>query len=103
MVTITFRSLDGSERKVEGHSGNLMELARKANIAGIDGECGGSCSCGTCHIYLSEQALALLGPATKAESDILEFEPMATPQSRLSCQIRVSDLIDGLTVTVVKS
>jgi 2Fe-2S ferredoxin len=72
-----------------------MEAARAAGVAGIVGECGGACACGTCHVQLSSVSLAQLGPATPAEQNILEFEDTAGPFSRLSCQIRVADVPDG--------
>lgn len=100
MARITFQLADGSSKAVEGAGGTLMELARNAGVRGVVGECGGGCSCGTCHIHLSDAGLALLGPATQVEMDMLEFEPTTTPHSRLSCQIAVTEALDGLTVRV---
>jgi 2Fe-2S ferredoxin len=100
LVRITFVQQDGTRREVEGHSGSLMELGRGAGVRGIVGECGGACACGTCHVHLSDDGLALLGEATAAEMNMLEFEPGATEASRLSCQIAIDPAIDGLTVTV---
>lgn len=100
MARITFHLADGTARVVEGAGGTLMELARNAGVRGIVGECGGGCSCGTCHVQLSDAGLALLGSATRAEMDMLEFEPTMTAHSRLSCQIAVTEALDGLTVRV---
>lgn len=100
VTTITFIDRDGRKRSVEGNAGTLMELARNAGIAGIIGECGGACACGTCHVHLCERGLAALGPATGAEMNILEFEDNAAAQSRLACQIKVANVPDGLTFTV---
>ena len=100
MVRITFIEQDGTARVVEGQSGTLMELARNAGVRGIVGECGGSCACGTCHVHLSDAGLALLGGASAAEMNMLEFEPGTTAASRLSCQIMVGPALDGLRVTV---
>jgi 2Fe-2S ferredoxin len=100
LATFTFILRDGARKTVQGHSGTLMEVARNAGIAGIVGECGGACACGTCHVYLCARALETLGPATGAEMNILEFEDNATPQSRLACQIRIADVPEGLTFTV---
>jgi 2Fe-2S ferredoxin len=77
-----------------------MEAARASGIPGVIGECGGACACGTCHIQLSADTLARLGPATQAEQNILEFEETACPASRLSCQIRVADLPEGAVFVV---
>ena len=86
LATFTFILRDGAQKTVQGHTGTLMEVARNAGIAGIIGECGGACACGTCHVYLCAHGLETLGPATGAEMNILEFEDNATPQSRLgSC------------------
>jgi 2Fe-2S ferredoxin len=100
LVRITFVESDGTRRELQGQSGSLMELGRGAGVRGIVGECGGSCACGTCHVHLSDEGLALLGAATAAEMNMLEFEPGATGASRLSCQIMLTPAIDGLTVTV---
>lgn len=100
MARITFVQQDGSCRVVEGQGVSLMELARNAGVRGILGECGGSCACGTCHVHLSPEGLALLGPAPQAELNMLEFEPATTPASRLSCQIMAAPPLDGLIVTV---
>lgn len=100
MATLTFVLRDGSQRSVQGQTGSLMEAARNAGIAGIIGECGGACACGTCHVYLCPQGLAALGPATGAEMNILEFEENANAQSRLACQIQISTIPEGLTFTV---
>lgn len=100
MTNFTFILRDGTQRTVQGQTGTLMEVARNAGIAGIVGECGGACACGTCHVYLCERGLAALGPATGDEMNILEFEDNATAQSRLACQIKIASVPDGLTFTV---
>ena len=100
MATFTFILRDGSQRSINGQSGTVMEAARNAGIAGIIGECGGACACGTCHIYLCPRGMAALGPATGAEMNILEFEDNATAQSRLACQIQIASIPEGLTFTI---
>lgn len=100
MARITFILQNGASREIEGSDGSLMELARNAGVAGIAGECGGGCSCGTCHVHLPDAWIERLGRATTAEMDMLEFEPAMTPNSRLSCQITVTEALDGLTVQV---
>ena len=100
LPNLTFILRDGTQKSVQGQAGTLMEVARNVGIAGIIGECGGACACGTCHVYLCGKGMATLGPATGAEMNILEFEDSATPQSRLACQIKVAILPEGLTFTV---
>jgi 2Fe-2S ferredoxin len=103
VARITFVLQDGSHRTVEGSGGTLMELGRNAGVRGILGECGGACSCGTCHIRLTDEGFRHLGVATSVEMNVLEFEPDATTTSRLSCQITLTEALDGLTVNVVGS
>ena len=100
MARITFQLSDGSVHIAEGRGGSLMELARNAGVRGIAGECGGGCSCGTCHVHLPDDWIDRLGRATPSEMDMLEFEPTMTRNSRLSCQIAVTDALDGLSVSV---
>lgn len=100
MANLIFILRDGTQRTVQRQSGTVMEAARNAGIAGIIGECGGACACGTCHVHLCAPGLAALGPATAAEMNILKFEDTATAQSRLACQIKIATLPDGLTFTV---
>ena len=100
MTTLTFILRDGTQKTVQSQTGTVMKAARNAGVAGIIGECGGACACGTCHVYLCPRGLAALGPATGAEMNILDFEDNATAQSRLACQIKVETLPEGLTFTV---
>jgi len=100
LATFTFHLSDGRAQSVTARTGTVMEAARAAGVPGILGECGGACACGTCHVHLSAEALAHLGPATEAERNILEFEDSASPSSRLSCQIRVADLPDGTVLAI---
>lgn len=81
----------------------LMEAAVENNVPGIVAECGGSCSCATCHVYIAEEWLAALDPPAQEELDLLEFLDGARPNSRLSCQIVVTDGLDGLTLRVPES
>jgi len=103
MSRITFRQVNGEERTATAVGGTLMELAVAVGVKGIEGQCRGSVSCGTCHVHLPVDWLAVLGPATATELAILEFEPETTPCSRLSCQIEVTSALDGLIVHVARS
>ena len=94
----------GSDTVVaEGETGSVMELAVQNNIDGIDGDCGGVCSCATCHVHVDEAYWDAVGEAGELESDILEFDEKATQYSRLSCQLDLEKIPDGLVVTVAKS
>lgn len=100
MVKIVFRAHDGSERTVEGDAdATLMETAISNGVPGIDANCGGACSCATCHVYISEEWRNVVGEAEPMEKGMLEFVDSVQPNSRLSCQIRVSPELEGLVVT----
>ncbi len=101
MAKITFTQPDGSSQVVEGEPGmTVMETAKKHLIEGIEAECGGACSCATCHVYVDEAWRAKVGPPSEMEEDMLDFAFDVRPSSRLSCQIKVSDALDGLVVQV---
>ena len=102
MPLIHYILKDGATRSVEAKTGQtVMETAVRANVRGIDAECGGSCACATCHVYVDEAFLARLTPPDDMETEMLdEVAVERAPNSRLSCQIVVSDALDGLTVRV---
>lgn len=101
MARITFNAADGQEIEIHARTGfSLMEVAVNAGVAGIDGECGGGCSCATCHIFISPEFLNAIDPATEYEEDLLECLDIRQPNSRLSCQVKVSDALDGVAITV---
>ena len=102
MPTINFILKDGSSRTVDAKPGSsVMENAVRSNVRGIDAECGGSCACATCHVYVDEAFLALLPPPDEMESELLDgVAAERRPGSRLSCQIAVTAALDGLTVRV---
>lgn len=100
MARITFITQDGEEITVEATSGNVMELAVANGVSGILGDCGGVCSCATCHVQVAEADIAKTGYATQVEQDMLEFQDNSTEYSRLSCQLEVSDALDGITLKV---
>jgi 2Fe-2S ferredoxin len=98
MPTITFIETSGARRTVSYTEGeSVMETARGANVAGIIGECGGSCMCATCHVFLSEADFAKLPPIKNLEAETLEFVAAdPRPTSRLGCQINLTPEMDGL-------
>ncbi len=99
MPTITFVEPDGTRRDVAAHPGeSLMAAATRANVAGIIAECGGSAMCATCHCYL---VAGTLPEAEPLEAETLEFVARNTrATSRLSCQITVTDTMEGLVLQV---
>ena len=97
---ITFVDSHGQARTVEGETGStVMETARRNDIPEIAAECGGACACATCHVYVDEAWRAKVGAPTPMEEDMLDFGYDVRPNSRLSCQIKVTDELDGLVVT----
>jgi ferredoxin, 2Fe-2S len=100
MPKITFIDASGQSRSVEAQVGaTVMETALRNSIPGIEAECGGACACATCHVYVAEEWTEKTGKASQMEEDMLDFAFEVRPNSRLSCQIKVSDELDGLTVT----
>ena len=102
MAKITFITSDNETITVEGTSGSIMELAVKNNVKGIDGDCGGVCSCATCHVHVDPQFFTKTGAPGELESDMLEFDDLTNEYSRLSCQLQVSEELDGLVLKVAK-
>jgi 2Fe-2S ferredoxin len=101
MAKITFEEPDGKERTVDMADGqSIMEGAVKAMVVGIDADCGGACSCATCMVYVAEEWRDRLPPKESAETQMLEFCPHVQESSRLTCQIPVTDALDGLRVKV---
>ena len=100
---INFTDSSGNKRTVEVENGlSVMEGAVQNNINEIDADCGGSMACATCHVYVNEEWLNKIPKAEDAENDMIDvaFEPKKN--SRLSCQLIVSDELDGLCVTTPK-
>ena len=103
MPKIIYKDLNGDSKIIEIDNGlSVMEGAIQNDIPGIDADCGGSMACATCHVYVEEKWFNKLPKAEDAEVDMIDmaFEPKKN--SRLSCQIIVSDELDGLEVTTPK-
>ncbi|MEM7301112.1 MAG: 2Fe-2S iron-sulfur cluster-binding protein [Pseudomonadota bacterium] len=101
MAKITYIDFDGKEHVVEAENGStVMENAIKNAIPGIEAECGGACACATCHVYVDAAWMEKAGSAEAMEEDMLDFAYEVGEGSRLSCQIKVSDELDGLVVRV---
>ncbi len=100
MAKITFITQSDESVTVEAHSGNIMELAVNNNIQGIEGECGGVCSCATCHVHVAPDYFTKTGTAGAIEADMLELDDNVSEHSRLGCQIEVSEELDGMILHV---
>ncbi|MBX3520932.1 MAG: 2Fe-2S iron-sulfur cluster binding domain-containing protein [Xanthobacteraceae bacterium] len=100
MPKITYIEHDGTSRTVDAEVGStVMENAIRNGIPGIEAECGGACSCATCHVHVDEAWMEKVGKPAPMEEDMLDFAFDVRPNSRLSCQIKVTDELDGLIVT----
>ena len=99
MPTITFIEHDGTVHKVEADiSSTVMETGLANNVTSIVAECGGSCTCATCLVHVDEAWSAVVGPPSAEEEEMLDSAFEVKPTSRLSCQIKVTDSLDGLIV-----
>ncbi len=101
MAKIKYIEFNGNEHEIEVSNGlTLMEGAIKNKIPGIDADCGGACACATCHVYVDNKWIEKLSPKDDSEEDMLDFAFEVKSNSRLSCQITVSDELDGLIVNM---
>jgi ferredoxin, 2Fe-2S len=100
MPRVTFITADGREMVVARAAGTLMEAALDHGVPGIDAECSGVGSCGTCHVHVAAPWLERVGPASASERDVLELHPHVASCSRLACQVVLSPEHDGLIVRV---
>lgn len=102
MSHVTYISPDGTETTLEARDGDsVMEIAVKNGVKGIVAECGGSCSCATCHVYVDDAFADAVGDAGDLEDDMLDGTVAdRLPHSRLSCQIKMRAELDGLKVRI---
>ena len=99
MPKITYIEHNGKSHEIEvSNELSVMEGALQNNIPGIDADCGGSCACATCHVYVDEKWFEKLSKKESAEEDMLDMAYEPKKFSRLSCQITVEDSLDGLVV-----
>jgi len=104
MARITYIENNGKSHEVEVKDGlSVMEGAVNNMIPGIDADCGGACACATCHCYVDEAFLGKTGEQSDMEKSMLDFAEDVKPESRLSCQMQVSDELDGLIVRLPAS
>ena len=102
MAKVTFTEHTGNQIIADVSVGQtLMEAARDNNVAGVVAECSGACACATCHVYIHSDWVSKLPSIGQAESDMLEFSLDQDPnRSRLSCQVIITEALDGLIVDV---
>ncbi|HYZ33916.1 MAG TPA: 2Fe-2S iron-sulfur cluster-binding protein [Crenalkalicoccus sp.] len=99
MPLVTYIEHDGTEHEIEVPVGlSVMRGAVDNNVPGIDADCGGECACATCHVFVDEAWLAKTGTQGEQERSMLGFAATAQPNSRLSCQITMTEALDGLIV-----
>lgn len=101
MITLTFVEQDGTRKTVEAEPGvSVMEVAVRNNVQGIAAECGGQCSCATCHIFVEAPFFETVEAPVDDEEDMLDFSDNRKPNSRLGCQIDIAGALDGMVVHV---
>ena len=100
MPKLTVVAFDGTRFEIDAESGStVMENAVKNGVPGIEAECGGACACATCHVYVDEAWTEKVGKPEVMEEDMLDFAYEPDPvRSRLTCQLKVTDALDGLVV-----
>ena len=99
MPKITFIEHDGTQHTVDAEVGkSVMQAAMDNLVPGIDADCGGECSCATCHVMVNSDWVAKAGGPNESEDSMLDLNPERASNSRLSCQMIVSDDLDGLIV-----
>ncbi len=103
MPKISYIDDDGTLRELEGEVGaTVMETAVKNQVPGIEADCGGACACATCHVYVDETWAKSAGGPSEMEEDMLDFAFDVRENSRLSCQIKITEDLDGLIVRTPK-
>lgn len=104
MPKITYIEFNETPHVIDVDPGlSVMEGAVQNNVPGIDADCGGACSCGTCHVYVDSSWIDKLAAKSEVEASMLEFVIQPRENSRLSCQLQVTDELDGLVVRMPES
>ena len=99
MAKIKYIEHSGTEHEIDVANGlTVMEGAIKNKVPGIDADCGGACACATCHVYVDKEWLNKTGEADDMETDMLDFAFDVEENSRLSCQVKITDELDGLVI-----
>ena len=101
MPQVKFIEFNGTEHVVDATNGESIMVAATSNLVpGIDADCGGECSCATCHVLIDAEWRAKIEPRSDQEESMLDLNPDRTDESRLSCQIRMNDNLDGIVVNL---
>ena len=103
MIAVTFRLPDGSKYDVSVAEGTSLLAASRVADVDIEGACGGSMACATCHVYVGEPWYDLLADPSAEELDMLDLATNWRPTSRLGCQVKVDDRVDGIVIDVPRS
>ena len=104
MPKITFIDFDGNQADIDAKTGDsLMDIAVVNDVSGIDADCGGACACATCHVYIDPQWQQIVGPAEELEAEMLDVAEEVKDNSRLSCQVKITEQMDGLIVRTPES
>ena len=104
MPKVIFIDYQGSQQSVDAQvDQSLMEAAVDNDVAGIDADCGGACACATCHVYIDQDWLAKVGQPEEIETEKLSVAEDVQENSRLSCQVMLTEEMDGLIVTTPES
>lgn len=99
MPRVTFIAHDGARSDVEAPVGtSLMLAAVNHGVHGIDGDCGGQCACATCHVFINGEWAGKIPPPDANEDEMLNFTAERLPDSRLACQVRMTEALDGIEV-----
>ena len=101
MTKITYKDFQGNSKTINVDNGlSVMEGAIQNDVPGIDADCGGSMACATCHVYVKDEWFNKIPKAEEAEIDMIDMAYEPKKNSRLSCQIIISDELDGLVVNI---
>jgi len=104
MPQVTFIDFEGNSTEISAKTGDsLMDAAVVNDVPGVDADCGGACACATCHVYIDKDWVAVVGKAQEIEAEMLDVAEEVQENSRLSCQISVTEEMDGLVVRTPES
>ena len=101
MPKVIFVQHDGEKKSLEVENGlSIMRAAIDNSVPGIDGDCGGVCKCATCHVYVDQAWMAKVGEPAGTEEAIMSLNPERQENSRLGCQIKMTDELDGIVINL---
>jgi len=104
MPNVTFIDFEGNSSEINAKAGDsLMDAAVVNDVPGIDADCGGACACATCHVYIDADWVTVVGQAEELELEMLDVAEEVKDNSRLSCQVKVTEQMDGMIVRTPES